>query len=74
MIWYLIGCVLSLVAWLYLLYEDETITRMDAIITFFIVVSSWLYFIIFILCGILHYSRDILDKIMDWFNKVIWKK
>ena len=74
MIWYLIGCVVSLVVWLYLLYEDETITRADAIITFFIVIGSWLYFIIFILCGLISYFGDIFDKIKDWFNKVIWKK
>ena len=74
MIWYLIGCALSLMVWLYLLYEDETITRADAIMTFFIVIGSWLYFIIFILCSLFIYSGDILNKIEDWFNKVIWKK
>lgn len=74
MIWYLIGCALSLMVWLYLLYEDETITRADAIMTFFIVIGSWLYFIIFILCSLFIYSGDLLDKIINWFNKVIWKK
>lgn len=74
MIWYLIGCVLSLIVWLYLLYEDETITVADAIMTFFIIIGSWFYFIIFILCGLVIYSGDILNKIEDWFNKVIWKK
>lgn len=74
MIWYLIGCALSLMVWLYLLYEDETITRADAIMTFFIIIGSWFYFIIFILCNLVIYSGDILNKIEDWFNKVIWKK
>ena len=74
MIWYLIGCALSLMVWLYLLYEDETITRADAIMTFFIVIGSWLYFIIFILCSLFIYSGDLIDKIINWFNKVIWKK
>lgn len=74
MIWYLIGCVLSLLVWLYLLYDDETITRADALMTFFIVIGSWLYFIIFILCNLFIYSGDLLDKIINWFNKVIWKK
>jgi hypothetical protein len=74
MIWYLIGCALSLMVWLYLLYEDETITRADAIITFFIIMCSWLYFILFVLAGLSVCLGNTIDKIKAWFNKVIWKK
>lgn len=74
MIWYLIGCVLSLLVWLYLLYDDETITIADAVITFFIVIGSWLYFIIFILVWLSTYLDTLIDTIKNWFNKIIWKK
>lgn len=74
MIWYLIGCALSLIVWLYLLYDDGTMTRADAIITFFIIMCSWLYFIIFVLVCLSDCFGSTIDKVKEWFNKVIWKK